>query len=365
MAVSKIGIVYLSYHSDPYLEDAVASWSRLTYDRDRVEIFIVDNPHPVHGTSMRAIEELVLPRSGVDIPFVRVLPQKENRGYAGGNNVGIREALASGCEYIFLHNDDGYMAPDSLSLLVDAMEKDRTIAAAQPLILLSPDTEFVNSSGNIFHYLGFGFCGDYRARYCNLTLRDVRDVAYVSGSALLLRAAALERVGLLDEDFFMYHEDLELSFRFRMAGFRVVALRNSLFYHKYQFGRSIQKFYWMERNRFAVLLLFFRLPTLLLLLPMLLLMECGQWLFALKRGWGRERANLYAYWLNPKQWPLWFQKRHAIQRTRTIRDRDLLATASPTIRFQEKEMEHWMLTYVGNPLMKLYYLLVIRTCIWW
>ena len=361
----KVAIIYLSYHSDPHLEDAVTAWRSLTYPHAQIEIVIVDNPHPEFGSSVRYIEEHVMPLSGREMPHITLLPQEKNTGFAGGNNVGILWSLAHDFDYIYLHNDDGFMVSGALEPIVGAMEHDATIGAAQSLLLLYPDTDRVNSAGNKFHYLGFGFCDGYRKKVTDLAVPAVSDVSYMSGAALLLRADLLRQYGPLDEDFFMYHEDLEYAFRIRMAGFRTVLVRDSQFYHKYQFGRSVQKFYWMERNRFGVLLMFFRLPTLILLAPMLILLEIGLWFFAFRGGWWRKRLAVYEYWMETDHWKLWLKKRQRIQRTRRISDRMLLSTASPTIQFQEAALENPILTYIGNPLMFVYYWVIVRGLVWW
>lgn len=361
----KIAIIYLSYHSEPYLDDVVSAWKKLTYPKDLVECVIVDNPHPEYGSSLSYIDEHVMPMAGREIPHVTILPQKENLGFAGGNNVGIQWALDHGFDYIYLHNNDGFMTAGTLEPLVAVMENDKTIGVAQSLLLLHPDTQYVNAAGNSFHYLGFGFCREYRTRTSDLHIGPVEDISYASGAAVMLRADLLRRYGLWDEDFFLYHEDLEYTFRLRIAGYRAVVVRDSLFYHKYQFGRSIEKFYWMERNRIGVLLLFFRLPTLLLLLPMLLVLELGLWIFALRGHWVDKRVSVYHYWSDLDHWRLWLRKRRRIQSIRTVRDRDLLRDASPTIRFQEKFMENPILTYLGNPLMAVYYWMIVRGLVWW
>ncbi len=365
MVQPKIAIIYLSFHSERHLDDAVSVWKRLVYPKDRLTCVIVDNFHPTYGSSVRYLEEQVLPLSQKELPEVVILPQKENLGFAGGNNAGIRWAVDHGFDYVYLHNDDGFMTTNTLQPLVRAMEEDSQIGLAQSLLLLHPDTEYVNAAGNVMHYLGFGFCNEYRTRFADLRIPRVSDIGYASGAAVLLRTDLLKRFGLWDKDFFLYHEDMEYSLRLRIAGYRAVVVRDSIFYHKYQFGRSMEKFYWMERNRFGVLLMFFRIPTLMLLFPMLLLMEAGQWLFALRSGTTRIRLSVYRYWLNPTHWKLWHGKRRTIQAIRKVRDRELLKTASPTIRFQEKIMQNALLSYFGNPIMWLYYWVAVRGLIWW
>lgn len=360
----KVAIVYLSFHSEPYLDDVVAALKRLTYPKDRVEFVIVNNPHPEFGLSVRAIEDRVMPLSGTEIPHVTLLPQKKNLGFAGGNNVGVTWAIDHGFDYVYFHNDDGFMDANCLQPLVNVMEADRSIGLAQSLLLLYPETEYINTSGNVFHYLGFGYCNNYRTPLKDFGGPAVRDIDYASGAGLMVSAATVRAWGMWDDDFFLYHEDLEWSLRLRVAGYRVVMVKDSLFYHKYQFSRSVQKFFWMERNRYAILLMFFRLSTLILLSPMLLVMEVGLWLFAMKHGWVEERVKLYTYWLNPKHWPLWMKKRRYIQSIRKLNDRDILRAASPVIAFQEKSMENPILMKIGNPMMRAYYWFLMKVIFW-
>lgn len=361
----KIAIIYLSFHCEPYIDDVVSSLKKLTYPRDRVEFVIVDNPHPEFGPSVKFLEENVMPLSGTEIPHTTILPQKENLGFGPGNNAGVVWALEHNFDYVFFHNNDGFMAANCLEPIIEVMEHDKTIGAAQSLMLLHPETELVNSTGNAFHYLGFGFCNEYRKRLTDLKLPVVKDVSYASGAALMMRADLIRQFGMWDNDFFMYHEDLEWSFRLRVAGYRSVMVRDSVFYHKYQFSRSISKFYWMERNRYGTMLMFFRWPTLILLAPMALLLELGLMLFAFKGGWWQERKKVYQYWLKKSSWQMWLKKREYIQSIRKIRDRDLLNLAVPGIYFQDKSTDNPIVNYVGNPIMTAYYWVVVKTLIWW
>lgn len=360
----RIAIIYLSFHCEPYMDDVLSSLKKLTYPKDKVEFIVVDNPHPEYGPSVRYLEESVMPLSGKEIPHVTLLAQSENLGFAGGNNEGIKWALQNGFDYVYFHNNDGFMAATCLEPLVEAMEKDKTIGVSQSLMLLHPETELVNSTGNDFQYLGFGFCGDYRVKYNELKLESIQSIGYASGAALLMRADLLKQYGLWDHDFFLYHEDLEYSFRLKIAGFKSVLVKDSIFYHKYQFSRSISKFYWMERNRYGTMLMFFRWPTLILFLPMALVLEIGLWFFAIKGGWFKERIKVYQYWLKLSNWKLWLRKRNYIQGIRKVSDKELLKDAVGGVYFQEKTMENPILKYFGNPIMTAYFA-IMKLIIWW
>ncbi len=384
----KIAIIYLSFHSEPFIERAMDAISKLNYPRDRLGLFIVDNPHPEAGPAQQHIEKMVLPRSEKDLPLLHLFPQTMNKGFAGGNNVGIRAALAAGFEYVYLHNQDGFMAPDCLAPLVGVLERDQRVGVLQSLILLYPETKRINSAGNCWHYLGFGYCGEFRKKVSDHSLTTSSErrgetdalvvsvdlpllteegtkgwfhpIGYASGAGLMLRASLLTEHGLLDEDLFAYHEDLEYSLRLQSRGFQIALCPESVFYHEYSFGRNSRKFYLMERNRFAVILMYYRWRTILLLLPMAIVLEVGMLWFALSSGWLKQKLWVYWYWLWPGHWSLWLRKRRDIQARRTVSDADLFGSAVATIEFDDQLTQGWALKRVGNPMLAAYWKIVRR-----
>ena len=236
----KIAIVYLLYyHNESFVDDVVSALKKLTYPKELIEFIVVSNPHPENGSFVHYIQDTVMPLSGKEIPHTTILAQKENTGFAGGNNIGADWAVERGFDYIFFHNNDGFFAANALEPLVEALESDEKIGMAQSLMLLHPETELLNSSGNIIQFLGFGFCGDYRAKKSELDLPEVKEVAYASGAALLVRADLYKKYRGWDHDYFLYHEDLEWSMRLRIVGYKTVLVRDSIFYHKYQFSWRI------------------------------------------------------------------------------------------------------------------------------
>jgi len=360
----KVAIIYLSFHSEQYFPDLVDALKKLNYPKDRVEFLIVDNPHPVHGLSNRYVEDHILPISGTEIPHVTYLPQPTNGGFGIGNNAGVEWARERGFDYVFFHNNDAALGEDCILKLVEAMEADSTIGIAQSMIMLFKNKEQINSSGNAFHYLGFGYCNDYKRNLADLNLPLIYDVPYASGAGIMVPMKIIRELGAWDENFFMYHEDLEWSLRLRINKYRAVCVRDSLFYHKYEFSKSISKYFWMERNRFAVLLMFYKWPTLLLILPMLFILEAGLFIFALKGGWIKEKLKVYHYWIQPSTWRLWLGKRKETQAMRKIDDREILKSCTAEVLFQEDVMQNPLLTYVGNPIMKLYYNLIMMIIVW-
>ncbi len=360
----KVAIVYLSFHCEPYIDDVVSALKKMTYPKDRVEFVVVDNPHPTHSLSVRYLEENVMPLSGNELPHIILLPQKENLGFAGGNNVGIQWALDNGFDYVYFHNNDGFVAANFLEPLIDVMEKDKTVGAVQSLLMLYPETDLLNSSGNSFHYLGLGFCNNLRVKKDSIKLEKVYETSYSSGAAVLMRSDLLRQYGLWDHDFFMYHEDIEYSFRLKIAGYKIMVASDSLFYHKYSFGRNQVKFYYIERNRLGVMLMFFKWPTLLLFLPMGLILEVGLLLFAVKQGWVKEKLKAYTYWLKLSSWKIWLKKRVYIQSIRKISDKEMIKTFVGKVEFNEASIKNPVLDKIANPLMDFYWK-VVKSIIMW
>ena len=360
----KVAIVYLSFHSEPYLDDMVAAFKKITYPKALVELVIVDNLHPTHGSSVAAIEQQVLPLSGTELPHVTLLPQDKNLGFPAGINVGIQWALDHGFDYVYLHNNDGFVAPNFLEPLVDAMEQDKKISIAQSLMLTYPDTKIINTSGNKYHYLGLGYSDDFNKPLNQVELPAIKKIVYASGAACLLRADLLKKYGLWDSDYFIYHEDIEYNYRLKALGYQAVMVKDSHFFHKYTFGRNPTKNYYIERNRIAFLVSFYKWRTLLLILPAYLFLELGLLALSLASGWLPSKLKAYRYWLKASNRRQWLAKRATIQKLRTVNDRELLADAVGTISDSYSFTNNPLVRYIANPLLGTYWQLVKLVLFW-
>ncbi|MBI5221720.1 MAG: glycosyltransferase, partial [Candidatus Magasanikbacteria bacterium] len=132
----KVAIIYLSFHCEPYIDDVVSALKKMTYPKDKVELVVVDNPHPEYGLSMRYLSEHVLPLSDNELPHVTLLPQESNLGFSGGNNAGIQWAIDNNFDYVYFHNNDGFVAANFLEPIVEAMERDKNIGQIQSILML-------------------------------------------------------------------------------------------------------------------------------------------------------------------------------------------------------------------------------------
>jgi GT2 family glycosyltransferase len=239
MSTDLIHAVTLNWNRKQDTLDCLASV--LAMEPRPTEVILVDNGSS-DGTP-RAVAE--------HFPQVRVIANEKNLGFAGGINVGLRAALDAGAAYILMLNNDTLVSQDLLDLLVTTAEEDQRIGIVTPKILYTdpPDRIWYAGGKRRRWWPGFSFPGYGKRDAARYSRR--RDVELATGCGLLVRAAALRKVGLFDEaSFFMYHEDLDLSERIRRAGYRIVYEPQARMWHKESASTtplSPQKWYYLAR----------------------------------------------------------------------------------------------------------------------
>jgi GT2 family glycosyltransferase len=348
MSSPRIAIIYLCYNNLRHLHDVVKGWEQQTFPKDQTRIYLVPNGSP-DGIAEH-IRKDVLPRSGKDLPELVLIDDGVNRGFAGGNNYAAMQAIEDGFTYVFLQNGDLKTEAKMLEQLVDVCEQDDAIGAAQPLVCYWPDPKKINTSGGMVHVAGYGYARDNGAQVKDRSFEAVEEVAYVTGAAALYRAHALKEVGLLEEAFFMYHEDLELGLRLQIAGWKNVLVSQARAFHDYAFARNPKKFQWMELYRYLVFFSTLKIQTLFVLLPLLLPVEMASWLFALKGGWLKGKVWSVVQWFRFSTWQTLIRMKVRARRLRRISDRQLMQSMTSVITDQEEMSK--LVQKVGNPLMK-------------
>ena len=341
----KVSVLYLTYNTkDSAVEipRCMASLERVEYPLDRWEIVCVENPS-ANGASWPFIERDWATRSGKTLPAITIVKNEKDKGFAGANNVGLEVAMQHGSDYVFLLNQDTEVDPGFLKEVVMRAERDPRVGFVQSLMLLGEHKDRVNSMGNHYHFLGYGYAGGHgmtrEAAIAQLEQQRQRDpdvaIATFSGGAVLVRTAMTKDIGLFDEPFYMYHEDIDAAFNGRIHGWKSVIEPKSVVYHYYQFSKSIKKFYWMERNRFLFLLSYYKIGTLLLIAIPFICVELASLLFAIRGGWWREKVRAWAFFFHGSTWKWVWERRRRIQCERQISDRELLSIADSAIKFQE------------------------------
>ncbi len=334
-------VAYWGLDAGADLDALLASIVALNYPKDRLKVILIDNPSP-HGTAALHLARWV-GRDG--LPPVEIVPSPINDGYSGGHARGWGRSIAWGADYVSLINQDAFFDVEAIQTMVTFMEAYPQTAVAQSMVRDAKDHSRVNTCGNRMHYLGYGLRGTDST--------DPRPMFYASGAAMMVRASAIDRLGgLFDPWNFMYHEDVDLSWRARLAGLDVAAVPDSVAFHRYEFNRSMKLFSWMERNRIMTHLANLRWPTLLLMAPMFLVMELGGLWFALRSGRLKDKAATSRWFLKKETWKKIVGRRRVMRLIRKQSDRDMLALMVDTLA--SEEVKSAALERVVNPVLSLY-----------
>lgn len=339
MSISKVSIIYLVWADEPdkFLEQALNGVIGQGYAKDKLNLVIVYNgPRNNEKSSIDFIKNQVKKYSDT-LPETIILEPETNLGFSGGNNFGIQQALDDNSDYIFLHNADGVLDKNAIQNMVEVMEDDSSIGQSQSLMLLENNRNNINTAGNKLNYLGVGFCSLYNKKSSDYFSdnSEINEIGYASGAATLLRTDLLRKFGFLSSEFFLYHEDTEYSLRLKIRGYKIILVPSSIFYHDYTFSKNTNKFFWIERNRHALKILFYKWPTILLLLPLEILYNIGLIVLSIFSGWFIELLKVYAYWIKPANWSIWLTKRRGNMAERVVTDSKLLSRLSVTVEFLE------------------------------
>ncbi|MFH0951007.1 MAG: glycosyltransferase family 2 protein [bacterium] len=334
-------------YAKKYLADCLTSLRQQDFD-NQPKLFLVDNA--TTAESYDYLRQLA--------PEAEIIRNQNNDGFAKGNNDALRRALDQGYDCLFLVNMDTIIDSHCLQALVDYLIKYPEAGAVQARLMLWSEQNKINSLGNLTHFLGFGYCLGYQQTYQPV---GYRAIAYPSGAGVMLRATALRQIGLFDEELWMYNEDQDLGWRLWLAGYKCLLAEEAVIYHKYSFSKAISKYYWMDRNRLINIFKNYRLATLILILPALLVMELGLLLFAVKGGWLSEKIKVYNYFLKSTSWQYLRQARQRSQALRKVPDRAIIKLFSGQILYQEIDNVFLRLANVFFG----FYWQIIRLLIFW
>ena len=357
-SLPRVAVVTVIYRCPEYMPGLLGSIAEVDYPRDRLELHLVDNGA---GDGTLAAARRAIERLGDRLPPVVMHQPGENLGFAAGNNLALRAVLERGAEYAFLLNPDATFERPALREVVRAAASATDVGSVQSLLVLGSDPQVVNTSGNHIHFLGFGYVGGYLGARADVP-PGPREIAFASGACVLLPVAALRRVGLFDETLWLYHEDLDLGWRLRLAGLRNLVAPASVCRHFYEFSRAKSKWYWMERNRWIVVLKNYRLATVLLLLPAMLIADVGLLLMAARAGWLGSKLRSLGWFLRPSAWRYLARGRRAIAALRRVPDRALLRHFTAVIDYPD--LRSPIVTWLVEPVWRVM-LAVVRTLVRW
>jgi GT2 family glycosyltransferase len=277
------------------------------------ELIVVDNK-PGDG-SAELVRELA--------PQARFVTMGRNTGFAGGCNAGAEAAAG---DLLVILNPDAAPQPGFGEAIRRPWLEGREWGAWQALVA-DGEARCVNSAGNPIHFTGIVWAGGHGRPLSEAP--PPGEVAAASGACLAMPLARWREVGGFPAEFFMYHEDVDVSVRLRMGRHPVGIEPTAVVAHDYEFGANEQKWFWLERNRLAFVVRTYPGSLLALLAPALLATEIALLFVSAAGGWGREkvRANVaFVRWL-----PRLLRERRQLQQRRAIGAREFAAMLTPDL----------------------------------
>ena len=320
----KISVIVVNWNGQRLLQDCLGSLARQTYTNR--EIILVDN-----GSTDSSI-----PYVKEKFPDVKIVELRENTGFTGGNAAGLK---ATDGHFVALVNNDTRVDDRWLENLVQPMRQDSKIGICASKILFDGGAE-INSAGDGLTTAAVGF---NRGLGAKSTLGDHPEPVFgACGAGALYRRRMLDEIGFLDEDFFLYDEDTDLSFRAQLAGWKCVYAPDAVMYHKANAtaGRlSDTHVYYHTRNLEFVWIKNMPIGLMFRYAHHKIMQEVGSFCYLCLRHWKWRpffKAKRDALWMLPRMW----KKRRAIQAGRRVSNSYLrsLMTSMFTLDFASQKI---------------------------
>jgi hypothetical protein len=282
---------------------------------DLEEVIVVDNASD--DDSCRVVQE--------DFPWARLIAAKSNLGCAGGRNLGWANAHG---DIVFFVDSDAWVEPGTIRAIKEAFVSDRALAVAGCVVRDQAPPYAIQEAGMSIDR--FGFMLSYDARRPDLP------PFYVSGCSMAVRRRLAELVGMFDDRYFIFAEEIDLCWRCRLVGFDVAVAPGAAVRHRGgtsflggpvrgdRYRTSARRVYMRERNTMATLIKNYSLPSLVRRLPVYLLMLASEFvisLLLLQWRWAIQYPRAVAW--NLRNLPDTLRRRREVRRSRRKSDQDL------------------------------------------
>jgi GT2 family glycosyltransferase len=296
-----LSVVVVAHNSRQALESTLPALADQLRDGD--ELIVVDNASG--DGSAAAARELV--------PSATVIEPGANDGFAAGCN---RGAAAATGELLWLLNPDAVPQPGWRDAIERPALDGRGWDAWQPLVTFHGGTK-INTRGGIVHFTGIAWAGGAGEDASSTFAANGRaNVGFASGACLAIARERYEQLGGMPDEFFLYHEDVDLSLRVRLAGGTLGVASDARVDHEYDFDKGTDKWRYLERNRWATLIRDYPGALLALIFPALLGTELALIVASAVGGWLPQKLRAYAETV--PSLPRLLRERRAIQAKRTI-----------------------------------------------
>ena len=219
--MDKVAIVILNWNGQHFLEKFLPS---VTSYSQETKIYVADN-----GSSDDSVTFLT-----DKYPAVSIIHLKENLGFCNGYNKALEQIDA---EYYVILNSDVEVTPNWLSAPISYMDEHSDVAACQPKIKCYKDRqrfEHAGAAGGSIDILGFPFCRGrifLEVEEDKGQFNDIAEIFWASGASLIIKAEIFHKIGGFDKDFFAHMEEIDLCWRMKNAGYKIVCCGSSEVYH--------------------------------------------------------------------------------------------------------------------------------------
>lgn len=291
MINSKVGILLVLYNSMEHLDALINSIKDQDYKEFSLYALNCNN-----GNN----EEKYLQET---FPSAFLLPSAGNVGFAKANNLLARQALKDGCKYLFVLNPDMELSSNTIKTFYNLMELDSATGACSSMILFGGEKKSENRIQLFGQQINFStqhknlLFADEVFREGNLPGR--LQVDFVNAGSLFIRSEVVNQIGLFNEDFFMYNDEIDLAYRMKEAQRKVIVTSDTKIWHHHDWSKNNRKsyyfmYYYMMRNR----MLFFKNKNLYLNLIIDIFKQVIS--FPIKIKWLSRLADVklikYYYW---------------------------------------------------------------------
>lgn len=304
----KIGVVIVSYGHEKEISRLIKTFQNQLKTNDK--LVVVDNKKPYQFSKLL--------KNGLRIDHII---NHDNGGFAVGCNIGAGKIIKD-VNILFFLNPDVYVEDSNL---IEKIRKaaDDGYAAWMPLLVL-PDGR-INSAGNVIHFSGLSWCDHYLENTSDISSSDF-EINSVSGACMAIDVKWWNKIGGFNENYFMYHEDLDLSTRLLLAGGKLGCIPAAKIIHDYDFEKGNYKWLYIERNRILYILINWHLSILILITPFLLMINLAILTQYLIKGrlWLKIKADLGVF----KCMPWAIKNRQDIKKIRKIKASTLFGKLS-------------------------------------
>ena len=281
MKLRSVNLFVLNWNGRDLTLDCLSSLEKITYPN--VKVYVIDN-----GSSDNSVTAI---RN--QFPDYEIIELPENYGFSRGNNAGF-ELVKQKADYTIFLNNDTIVDPNFVEPLINAMESNSTVKQSTPKIFYADNLDYIwFGGGKVSLWAGW-------IRHLGIRQKDSmqfsfnRNVDYATGCCVCMRTVDFESIGMFDESFLMYGEDVDLSLRFRKQGGQILFVPESKIWHKVSssIGTQFSIRKWKRKNigKIKIVTKHVHPAQLPIVMPLAILVSILELFITIILGFGRKHS---------------------------------------------------------------------------